>query len=102
MGGLVCVIMLNLYSDARRIELELDGEKAMRTTHEEFHLTAYPDAADLNSTEVALNGKHLRLTADGAMPLLVGSSSSSSSITLQPKSVVLFAFRQIASDVEVA
>jgi len=95
-SGLVGVMVLNLHSTERTVQLDLGLGNSALIAHEEFHLTAYPNPADMSSTEVALNGKHLSLGADGSVPPLMGNSSSSDSIVLQPKSVVVLTFRTSA------
>lgn len=88
----VGVVIINLAASAQEVGLTFAGAARTSSPHGEYHLTAWPDAANMSSTGIALNGKKLDAGSGGSLPALEPQRSSAAAVTVAARSVAFVTY----------
>ena len=77
-SGAVTAVIINLGQTATTVSLTFPPDSVVQPHHQLYSLSAWPHATDMQANATSLNGRELRLNADGTAPILspvVGSGS---------------------------
>jgi hypothetical protein len=73
-GGAITAVVINLGPSNASVPVAIRSSKQQQrdvpVSHELYSLSAWPDASDMQANRTALNGRELKLGADGTAPTL--------------------------------
>jgi hypothetical protein len=90
----VGVLAINLGDVPATAAIDLPNLGTAIAEHDEYRLTSYPSPGDVAATEVALNGRELRLLPLGVLPELHPITVPGAEVTVAPRSVTFAVFHR--------